>query len=161
MNSDEIEGFVKGTGTKVLASDQLPTRPIKNEIFIVNTDPVSEKGTHWVLIAKLGPLIVHADPLGLPPFLRPFVSFINLQMREGNTLKFNKYPFQHSESKNCGYYCCLLAWHLHQGLSFESYCQRYSSARAEDNDELMKKDWGRFLLRHNSLRREASRDGSL
>jgi hypothetical protein len=163
MNTEEIEKLVQGSGTKCLASDQLPRDPIKNDIFIVNTDEISKEGTHWVVIAKLGQSMVYADTLGLPPLLKPFVTFINLNMKEGDSLKFNRYPFQDSQSSNCGFYCILLAWHLHQGLSFEDFCQRYGSC-AEENDRLLMSDFTRFLQWHKKRERSeasTSQDGSL
>lgn len=152
MNSEEIENLVKGSGTRVVAIDQLPKTPIKNDLFIVNTDEISKQGTHWVVFCKLGPELIYADPLGLPPMLKNLVSLINLNMKDGDSLKFNRYPFQDNQSSNCGLYCTLLVWHLHQGLSFENFCQRYGSC-VEANDRLLKNDWKRFLLWHKKRER--------
>jgi hypothetical protein len=147
MNTDEIEQLIKGTGAQCLASDQLPREPIKNKIYVVNTDSIKKEGLHWVVIAKLGSLMIYGDPLGLPPLIRPFVSFINLNMIDGDSLKFNRYPFQEKTSSNCGRFSILLVWHLHQGLKFEDFCERYGAC-AEQNELLLAKDFSRFIEWH-------------
>lgn len=148
MNTSEIELLVKGSGTSVLACDQLPTKKVTNNIYIVNTDEISKEGTHWIVLAKLGSTLIFADSLGLPPLLCSFCKFINLNMNDGDTLKINRFPFQAETSKTCGMYSVLMAWHLHRGLAFEQFCQRYSSACPESNDILLQNDWSQFLDWH-------------
>lgn len=146
MNTEEIQFLVQGTGTRVCASDQLPKHKVKNDIYIVNTDSIKKEGQHWILVAKLGDLLIYGDPLGAPPFLKPFVRFINLNMEEGDTLKFNRYPFQGENTSNCGKYTTLLAWHLHFGRPFEQFCQLFS-AEPEVNDRVLEKKWKEFIVR--------------
>lgn len=145
MNTDQIAKLVKGSGALILASDQLPKRKVNNEIIITNTDVIAKQGLHWIIFAKLGALLIYSDPLGLPPMLQSFVSFINLNASENCEFKFNRFPFQGEDSSNCGRFCVLLCWHLYFGLAFEDFCERYSAC-AEENEITLEGDWKRFLI---------------
>jgi hypothetical protein len=141
MNTLEIEQLMKGSGTQTLACDQLPSTVSENFIFIVNTDKISQQGTHWVVVARNHTNLIYADGLGLPPVTKQIVSFINLQMRENDTLICNRFPFQAESESTCGQWCVLIAWHLAQGFSFDTFCKYYSACPGK----LLEKEWPRFI----------------
>lgn len=88
----------------VCARDQLLTINKKRNCYIVNTDPISKAGQHWVLIYYTpNNTCYYFDSYGSHNRIEIDISnFISI-----NCLKLfrNKYRFQSDSSQLCGIYC--------------------------------------------------------
>lgn len=92
----------------VFASNELPKHITRwPAAYIVNTDPRSKPGSHWVAIfAPQRSKIEYFDPYGIPPFVNSIIKFIR---RNSKRWYFNDLQFQPSAplSTACGLYCIL------------------------------------------------------
>ncbi len=140
MNSLEISNLMKrNKHTKnkfkgVFASDNLPKQNIqKPACFIINTDPSSLPGTHWVAIyfPKIGKTY-YFDSFGVRPSVKSIISFIS---RNSTHYEYNKKQLQNVFSVVCGNYCCEYLFHRCQGKSNISFFKRYNSNSTVKNDD--------------------------
>ena len=85
-----------------------PTPITRSAILIVNTDPHTPKGTHWLAIHLQ--LRFHSgyffDSFGLPPFVPSILSFLS---RAFSVCEYNTTHLQGLTSAACSEYCCLFA----------------------------------------------------
>lgn len=146
MQTDEIQNFLRGTGAKVCACDQLPLQRIKSGIYISNTELLKESGSHWVVLAVLNSperKIIYFDSLAVPPLIEFFYKFLKCNV-EGGTLELNKNVIQDSESAHCGKYSVLLVHYLLKGGALEGFCKEYSSS-PQNNDQKLEREWALFV----------------
>ena len=104
----------------VFASDKLPkTKISKPSCFIVNTDPSSKPGTHWVAIyfPKTGNA-EYFDSFGMQPKIKSILKFISVNNKN---YTFNKIQLQNVFSAACGNYCCEYLLHRCMGKSRSSF----------------------------------------
>jgi hypothetical protein len=126
MNTDQIESLVSNLNCKVVSLDQLPqVKTEGDEMFIINTENINSNAVgHWLLISKKiingKTRINYFDALGLPPVLRQTIIYINENICGGNFVA-NLSQIQSSESSSCGKFAVLLASHLNNNLSYESF----------------------------------------
>ena len=125
----ERNTFTKKTFCGVFAADELPekidTFPCG---FVVNTDPSTEPGTHWVVFSFPS----HGEgeffySYGYPPedYGEPFKSYkIGI---------WNKRKIQSSWSEVCGQYCIFYLYHRSRGYSMNKIVNLFSS-NTELND---------------------------
>jgi hypothetical protein len=108
MNSIQIEHILshalRTTGTKFLGvfpSDRLPTPTTFPACFVANTDPHSERGSHWVAFYYDSPdHLDFFDSYGMPLQFYDFPSFIIPRV-----LRCSNEEFQSLNSDVCGHYC--------------------------------------------------------
>lgn len=130
MNTDEIEKLVSKF-CLVVSLDQLPQKnSLRDEMFIINTEKInSNEVGHWVLLSKNiindKSRIIFFDSLGLPPILKNVIVYINNNIGAGGSLTCNKLQIQNENSSSCGKFCVVLASHLNNNLSYESYLHAF------------------------------------
>lgn len=85
----------------VYMCDTLPKRPLENESCIVNLEPSSRSGSHWVAIHKRGKHAYYFDSYG---DLRP-PREIKLYLRDCSSIQYNYERYQSFNSVICGHLC--------------------------------------------------------
>lgn len=109
MNSEEIDLLLKKNLSDdkeyfggVFASDTLPNpkKITKLSAFVVNIDPSTKAGSHWVGII-INPLQenIYFDSYGYKPFVKSIQDFL------GDRYIFNEQQLQHPLSTTCGEWC--------------------------------------------------------
>jgi hypothetical protein len=100
----------------VFNSDLLPHSITQPGTIIVNCDPHTENGSHWLAInfqpKSFGGF--YFDSYGLHPYIP---SFRSLLKRTCSVWDFNTTQLQGLTSSVCGHYCCLFALYLDRGYS--------------------------------------------
>ena len=93
-------------------SDLLPGHYIaRSGTLIVNTDPHTESGSHWLAIhfQSKSHSSYYFDSYGLPPYIPSIQSFIR---RNCSVWDYNTVQLQGLTSTICGKYCCLFALYM-------------------------------------------------
>ena len=105
MNSDVIDRVLKKNCAiyrGVFACDQLPDVSTRSSVIVVNTDPTSRPGRHWICIYFDGDGYGEIfDSFGLRP-KRVFERYMN---KHCVAWTFNKRQMQSLVSRFCGHYC--------------------------------------------------------
>jgi len=100
----------------VYPSDLLPTFIHKTGTVIINADPHTRDGSHWLAIDFDIPLSTafYFDSYGRPPSDPNILSFLkhNCAVWGYNTLSL-----QEPMSVVCGQYCCLFTRYMHKGIT--------------------------------------------
>lgn len=126
MNTKQLEQYmlsdpyIKQYYGGVLAVDQLPIIVNKPEIYIVNTDPISKPGTHWVTLF-VDTICEHFDSAGLPP-REDFMTFLTLN---GPSYIYNSNRVQHFKTNSCGLYCLFYSYFRCRGYSFKKILEMF------------------------------------
>jgi hypothetical protein len=110
-----------GSFLGVFASDMLPKYPIQRSgTLIVNTDPHTESGSHWLAIhiQSRSSRLYYFDSYGLTPYIPAIQSFIN---RNCTVWDYNTVQLQGSTTTVCGKYCCLLALYMERVYSPQKF----------------------------------------
>lgn len=83
--------------------DQLPNRPLKNEIAIVNLDSGFGSGTHWVCYNKKGHVVNYFDSFGnlRPP--KELLDYFGVDTH----VQYNYTNYQPLSTVICGHLCLL------------------------------------------------------
>lgn len=111
MNNFQIEKLLhchlitRSTFAGVFALDTLPesVREKRPSAYVVNTEPISEEGEHWVCFyfPKDVQTVEYFDSLGKLLIKGEFIDFIGAH---GLKIHVNHQPIQDAMSKNCGQY---------------------------------------------------------
>lgn len=153
MNSLEINNVMKNnkfTKTKfkgVFACDKLPKSKIKKKpaCFIINTDPSSLPGTHWVALyfPKSGKTN-YFDSFGAKPNIKPIINFINNNSR---SYVYNTNQLQNVFSTVCGNYCCEYLLHRCQNKLNSTFYSKYNINDTVKNDDATLKNFRTHFIR--------------
>ena len=132
MYSHQIEEVLRNTKTFVgtYPADKIPKlTPISRgkKLLIVNLDPSSRPGSHWVSLCvnktRNKRILEYFDSYGE----NPFTSFPATW-----TLKYNPYSFQGKNSKVCGHYCVFFVSERAKNRSFKSILKRLKTCKNPD-----------------------------
>lgn len=116
----------------VFASDCLPSYILPSTAIVVNTDPHTESGEHWVVLyldqeAKSNArerCIEYFDSFGRPPYQADFQKF--LRHNSHRPFKYNKYRIQGFNTSVCGHYCLTYLYcRLHYGMTMNDFVQLF------------------------------------
>ena len=120
-----------GSFLGVFPSDLLPQQPVaRSGTLIVNTDPHTESGSHWLAI-QLQPKshsCFYLDSYGLPPFIPSIESFLQ---RNSIVQAYNTIQLQGPTSTVCGKYCCLFALYVDRGYTPRQFIGLLPTASAD------------------------------
>lgn len=136
-DNKNIKKYFRG----VFPSDKLPKKIKKPSLLIVNTDPSTSKGSHWVAfyIPRTGKP-EYFDSLGRIPEKKEFLEFL---AKHGKTFDYNKKRLQGTFSTTCGNYCGVYLYFRSKNIPFKQFLKLFSSKNFELNDskilELYKK----------------------
>ena len=129
MGGKDVKKYFRG----VFPADKLPTRFKKPALLIANTDPSTQKGSHWVAfyVPKSGKP-EYFDSLGRSPHKKEFLQFLRKQSK---TFTHNKKRLQGSFSTTCGNYCGVYLYFKSKKSSFERFLKLFSDKDFQLNDE--------------------------
>lgn len=117
----------------VYASDCLPIKITPSSVIIVNNDPHTKRGTHWVaFFLDWDGKLEYFDSYGQPPTVADHIKFIR---RNSCCYRYNTTPLQSDYSSVCGHYCLTylyfrsLGFHLtyFTALCSENVCKNDNS----------------------------------
>jgi hypothetical protein len=100
----------------VYPSDLLPYSIKQTGTVIINTDPHTQKGSHWLGV-HIEPRSSHAyyfDSYGIPPFIPTIQSLLR---RNCTVWDYNTVQLQGFTSTVCGHYCCLFALYMERSIT--------------------------------------------
>jgi hypothetical protein len=150
MNTNQLNCYLKNTKTTVCASDQIKCEPLKHfpSRFIINSDEISQPGTHWIgliFIKNSENLIdaIYLDSLGAPPVLYPIVELINLNVT--GTLYVNKHPLQLPDHETCGQFALLFVTHCKNKQTFIEFLSTFSTSDFEANDSKVRQFFNNWI----------------
>ena len=110
-----LDPYIRQYFGGVISSDKLPLTVHKPRIYIVNTDPSSLPGEHWVTLF-IDSVCEHFDSSGI----RPRKDFENYLIAHGPNYMFNNQRVQDFKTDTCGLYCLMYAYFRCRGYSFSN-----------------------------------------
>ena len=112
-------------------SDLLPQPSITLcDTLIVNTDPHTENGSHWLAIHFQSRSLssYYFDSYGLPPFIPSVQSFIRSNC---SVWDYNSIQLQGPTNTVCGKYCCLFVLYMDRGYTPKQFVGLLATATAD------------------------------
>lgn len=128
----------------VCASDELLAVTPRRLCYIVNTDPISKPGQHWVLIVRNRTSCYYFDSYGdTNTVVLSIVNFLSINCKQ---VYRNKSRFQSDASMLCGVYCLFVLHSLvHCHVSFKDIVfNTFSTTDLFTNDILLDKWFRKF-----------------
>lgn len=117
----------------VFPIDELPKkRPDPPYGLVINYDPASQVGSHWVSIYADSDSTHFHDSLGFTPVKIEIPQFLD-PVPFTATIK----PIQHPRSDACGHHAVTFLVRRAQGISTEDYLSRFGADKRE-NDRVVK-----------------------
>ena len=120
MLSTQINKLLKSTASFLgtFPRDKLPAIKKTPATLIINTDPSTEPGEHWVAV-RFDKSAEYFDSYGLPPYYKEIAEFLERNSPDGKVV-INHVTLQTPGlSVTCGHYCCLFVIFRSRGLEFE------------------------------------------
>lgn len=108
------------------ASDQLPNSRKGTHGVIINTDPHTKPGTHWVAIHAENGSAEYFDPFGLPPFVPSIQKHLLSQYRK---VVYCTAPLQAFVSIKCGEFCIEYLKAKFEGVETADFIWQFSNER--------------------------------
>ena len=101
----------------VFPSDLLPHSIPHDCTIIINADPHTKEGSHWLAVRFMpkSSSAYYFDSYGLPPTLVPDI--YDCIRRNSTVCDYNKRRMQGWTSDVCGQYCCLFALYADRGYN--------------------------------------------
>lgn len=138
MYSDEVYTHLKYLPVNnigVYASDCLPRYIPRSSAIVVNTDPHTKRGTHWIAIfldahGKLD----YFDSFGQPPTVRTHIEFVR---RNSQQYFYNPQQCQSLTSAMCGHYCLTFLYFRSHAFSMKEFVSMFTND-VNKNDKLVK-----------------------
>ena len=113
MNTTQIACTLKDVRSflGVFPSDMLPRSVTQTGTVIINTDPHTEKCSHWLAVHFFpkSSSAYYFDSYGILPLVTDTKAFIR---RNCTVWDYNKRQLQGLTSNTCGKYCCLFALYM-------------------------------------------------
>lgn len=127
MNSSEIDTYLKHlpvNSSGVYASDHLPLRLPSSSALVVNTDPHTKSGTHWIAIfLDANGKMEYMDSFGQPPLIPDHIKFIR---RNSCCYRYNVQPLQSYGTSVCGQYCLVYLYLRSHGYAMKDFTTLFS-----------------------------------
>lgn len=132
LNDKYISKYFRG----VYSSDLIPTNLDKKGIYIINTDPSTLPGKHWVVLSKLSSYtytVDYFDSYGEKPIneVQTALNISNLCCR------YSIKRLQGSHSDVCGDYCVFYAYFVSRGYTMAQFLELFTS-NTTNNDMLIR-----------------------
>ena len=114
----------------VLACDELPLTTIRRlpAALIVNTDPSTQQGRHWLAIYVTSDRVGYFfDSFGNTPMYREFPENIFCFLSKNcKRIIYSGSQVQHIQSTTCGEHCIFFLCNIQKGLSFQKVLNMYT-----------------------------------
>jgi len=115
----------------VFPSDLLPQSVTQNASVIVNADPHTEIGSHWLAVhfrhKSSSPYFF--DSYGIVPLVPTNQAFIK---RKCTTWEYNMRQLQGLTTNVCGKYCCLLTLYMDRGYTPQQFISLIDACNSAD-----------------------------
>jgi hypothetical protein len=110
----------------VYPSDLLPHSVVQAGSVIVNTDPHTEKGSHWLAIhfQPQSSFAFYFDSFGNPAFVPSIQDFIR---RSCTVCHYNTELLQGPTSTQCGHYCSLFVLYMGKGYTPQQFVALFNA----------------------------------
>lgn len=126
----------------VFASDCLPKPKTHYSSFIVNLDPHTSPGSHWIAVHFRQKEGYYFDSYGLPPSDKNILKFIK---NNADIIVYNKHCFQDDSTTTCGYFCLYFLFRRVRHLNIDDL----SKTNKKRNETFIKT----FVHQHYKYRR--------
>ena len=129
----------------VYASGLLPRSITKTCTAIVNADPHTEGGSHWLAVyfRPKSSYSYYFDSYGIVPFVPDILAFAT---RNCTTWDRNKKTLQSLTSDVWGKYCCLFALYMDRGYTPQQFVGLFNTP-ADGQLEMFTAEFGAQMLR--------------
>lgn len=132
------DNILKSTFGGVYPSDILPKKRKQFSTFIMNLDPHTLPGSHWIAIHFLNKKTAfYFDSYGHAPSNKNILHFLK---KNAKNILYNKVCFQHRLSKTCGKYCLYFLYQKVRNLKLNDL----HTSDKNQNEQFIKK----FIHRH-------------
>jgi len=109
-------------------ADKIPDLNTYPAALIVNEDPSTERGTHWVAIFITNPdHVFYFDSFGFPPN-----KYISHYLSKFKFLTLNHHTFQSMLSNACAHYCIFFLSLMSQSYSYKTILKILSNQQNSD-----------------------------
>lgn len=139
MNTTSVRKYMSRLGIRnydVYAADRLPTVAIgPSTAIIVNTDPHTESGEHWVAFYtdRDGRRIEYFDSFGNPPHLPTYQQF--LRRNSSRPYIYNSHRLQGYNTSVCGHYCLVYLYcRVHCDMTMNDFVGLFGGSSPAVND---------------------------
>lgn len=142
----------------VCAKDQLLNIKPKRNCYIVNTDPISKPGKHWVLIYfNSQNTCYYFDSYGsFNSIENEIINFININCI---TLLRNKQRFQSDSSQLCGIYCLYVLYSmLYYNYSFSYTINNTFNSYNWLSNDMQLTIWFQHFYEHLKIQHSTGKD---
>ena len=133
MNTTQIACTLKDVRSflGVFPSDVLLRSVTQTGTVIFNTDPHTEKGSHWLAVHFFpkSASAYYFDSYGILPLVPDIEAFIR---RNCTVWDYNKRQLQGLTSNTCGKYCCLFALYMDRGFTARQFVGQLESVASAD-----------------------------
>jgi len=101
---------------RVFLSDLLPQSITRSGSIIINTEPHTETGSHWLAIhfKPRSSIAYYFDSYGIFPIIPTIHAFLR---RNCNVWDYNTLQLQGLTCTVCGQYCCLFVLYMDRGYT--------------------------------------------
>ena len=130
----------------VYASDLLPRSITKTCTIIVNADPHTKGGSHWLAVhfRPKSSYAYYFDSYGIVPFVPAIADFVQ---RNSTTWDRNKRQLQSLTSDVCGKYCCLFALYMDRGYTPQQFVALFGTPADRQVEEMFTAEFGAKMPR--------------
>ncbi len=92
--------------------------------IIINTDPSTKPGSHWVAVYINNDTGEYFDSFGFPPINKEIISFLDNNSTNG--WSYNSLHIQNLLSHTCGNYCVLYVMAKNKGYSITDFLNLFT-----------------------------------
>jgi len=130
----------------VYASDLLPRSITKTCTAIVNADPHTEGGSHWLAIhfRSKSSYAYYFDSYGIVPFVPDNLAFVT---RNCTAWDRNKSTLQSLTSDVCRKYCYIFALYMDRGYTPQQFVELFGDAADRQVEEMFTTEFGAKMPR--------------
>jgi len=153
INTVQIQHAVQDVNSflGVYSSDILPRSIVQTGTVIVNTDPHTQRGSHWQAIHFQNPRSSSCyffDSYGRHPHISSILDFIQ---RNCTVWRYNRTQLQGRTTTICGEYCCLFALYMDRGYSPQQFVGLFAADNADRQiHRLFRSEFGPTLCKHHT-----------
>ena len=97
----------------VFPSDMLPRRKLGFSQYVINLDPHTKPGSHWVAVHFSHNVAYYFDSYGNAPTNGNILSFLE---KNADSIMYNRACFQSKMTDTCGHYCLYFLHRRARGL---------------------------------------------
>ena len=135
-SSDEIEFYLRANSHFMgcFGINNLPKRLKFPCSLIINTDPTTEPGDHWLGLYLTKNKCFYFDSFGLGIMDQSIVTFLK---QHYNKVTVNNECIQHHNSDKCGLFCVAFIKKVKSTNSYKKFISNFDSVHLLNNDKIV------------------------